>query len=174
MHVSTYRRAERFRERMWWSHGQRNMWGEQTRDGRTFLPSIQVHDILRRNWSSNYSSELWFVLPFVVLPSKSKWGIHVDVAVSCAESRDQRRRREKMRGVGRRGEGVRAGQKWKGLHFTEDHKTLAETGPLNKIKVTPPQLGEQQRGSVTVYLQDWNTSLSPAVSWSLAVIDAVM
>lgn len=46
------------------------------------------------------------MLPFAVLPSKRKRGIHVDVAVSCAERRDQRRGREEMRawGGGRRRE----------------------------------------------------------------------
>lgn len=78
---------------------ERYMWGTQTRDGRKFLCSLQV---LKGNVSSDYSSELWFVLPFVVLPSKRKWGIHVDVVVSCAESRDQRRGREKMRARGER------------------------------------------------------------------------
>ena len=55
-------------------------------------------------------------------PSKRESGIHVDVVVREAESRDERRGREKMRawGVG----GVRTGQEWKGLHFTEDYKIL--------------------------------------------------
>lgn len=42
-----------------------------------------------------YSSELWFVLQ--PQPSKWKWGIHVDVAVSCSERRDQSNGTGKMR-----------------------------------------------------------------------------
>lgn len=56
--------------------------------------------ILRWNWSSDYSSELRFVFPFAVLPSKRKWGTRVDVVLSRAERRDQRRGREKMRARG--------------------------------------------------------------------------
>lgn len=63
--------------------------------------------ILRWNWSSDYGSELRFVLPFAVLPSKRKWGIRVDVVVSRAERRDQRRGREKMRTRGGGGGGGR-------------------------------------------------------------------
>lgn len=67
----------------------------------------------------------------------------MDVAVSCAERRDQRRGREEMRAWGggeegrrRRRKGVGREKGWKRVHFTEDHKILAETGPLNKMKVT--------------------------------------
>lgn len=64
--------------------------------------SARVRAVLKWNWSSDYSSEFWFVLPFVVLPSKRKRGINVDVLVSCAESRDQGRGSEKMRAWGER------------------------------------------------------------------------
>lgn len=33
----------------------------------------------------------------------------------------------------------------KGLNFTQDHKTLAETGPLKKIKVTVFLLEDQRK-----------------------------
>ncbi len=66
------------------------------------LRSMQVHGVLKGNVRSDYSPELWFVLPFVVLPSKRKSGFHVDVVASCAESRDQRRGREEMRARGER------------------------------------------------------------------------
>lgn len=79
-------------------------------------------------------------------------------ALKAVTKEDAGRRWEDWAGEG---EGVRTGQKWKVIHFTEDHKTQAETGPLNKIKVTRPQLADQYRGSVTLYLSDWNTSTSP-------------
>lgn len=100
MHVAPYWRAETFRECGHVDAGLCEV--SRHEDGRTFLLSIQVHAILRWNWSSNYTSELWFVLPFVVLPFKER----VRDSCGCAgESRDQRRRREKMRGVGRKGRG---------------------------------------------------------------------
>lgn len=70
----------------------------------------------------------------------------MDVVASCAESRDQRRGREKMRARG--GGGGGGGRRESGrkrVHFSEDHKTLAETGAPNKMKVTVFQLGGQQR-----------------------------
>lgn len=45
--------------------------------------------------SPRWKLELWFVLQ--PHPSKWKWGIHVDVAVSCSERRDQRIGTGKMR-----------------------------------------------------------------------------
>lgn len=65
----------------------------------------------------------------------------MDVVASCAESRDQRRGREKMRVQGKeRGGRGESGQEWKGLCFTENHK--AQTAPLNKTKVTVFLLGD--------------------------------
>lgn len=82
----------------------------------------EIFSLYASPWCSQVKLEqrlqLWVmvcVTTFVVLPSKRKWGIHMDVVASCPENRDQRRRREKMRVPGRK-------ETWKGLHFTRGSK----------------------------------------------------
>lgn len=110
------------------------IWGERAGRVEKFLLSMQDRAVLRWNCSSDYGSELRFVLPIVVLSSKWKWGIRVDAVSSFAESCDRRKKLGEDESVCMCVSGVRTGWKWERLHFIEVHETLA---PLNRTNFKP-------------------------------------
>lgn len=110
---------------------------ETSASGRTWEGTSPLCEaVLRWNWSGDYGSPFWIVLPFVVLSSKSKRGIRVDWMLSYAKSCDRGRRWEKH-GCER---------KWTELCVSENWKFLPTW-----ISLSSNIVGNQMKCSFKVY-----------------------